>query len=98
MSTPQDPGRAPATAALTSLPRIEDLPQAPGGGYDADRVREAFDAFRRHTTQLQAQLRVLQAAGRSASVEPTGHAVRMDALHLVRAAAEFADTIERDAQ
>ncbi len=27
-----------------------------------------------------------------------GHAVRMDALHLIRAAAEFADTLERDAQ
>ena len=33
-----------------------------------------------------------------AAIEPTGHAVRMDALHLIRAAAEFADTIERDAQ
>jgi predicted ribosome quality control (RQC) complex YloA/Tae2 family protein len=98
MSTPEGPGRAPASPGLTSLPRIEDLPQGPGGGYDADRVREAFDAYRRHATQLQAQLRVLQAAGRSASVEPTGHAVRMDALHLIRAAAEFADTIERDAQ
>ena len=41
---------------------------------------------------------MLQAAGRSAVVEPSGHAVRMDALHLIRAAAEFADTIERDAQ
>jgi F0F1-type ATP synthase membrane subunit b/b' len=98
MSTPEGPGRAPATSGLTSLPRIEDLPQAPGGGYDADRVHDAFDAFRRHTTQLQAQLRVLQAAGRTAGVDPTGHAVRMDALHLIRAAAEFADTIERDAQ
>jgi hypothetical protein len=98
MSTPEGPGRAPAPPGLTPLPRIEDLPQAPGGGYDADRVREAFDALRRHATQLQAQLRVLQAAGRSASVEPTGHAVRMDALHLIRAAAEFADTVERDAQ
>jgi hypothetical protein len=98
MSTPEGPGRAQATPGLTALPRLEDLPQAPGGGYDADRVRDAFDAFRRHTTQLQAQLRVLQAAGRTASVEPTGHAVRMDALHLIRAAAEFADTIERDAQ
>jgi F0F1-type ATP synthase membrane subunit b/b' len=98
MSTSEGPAGAPATPGLTSLPRIEDLPQAPGGGYDADRVRDAFDAFRRHTTQLQAQLRVLQAAGRTASVEPTGHAVRMDALHLIRAAAEFADTIERDAQ
>src|SRR3954469_18774980 len=91
-------GRA-AVPALTSLPRYEDLPRA-GEGLDADRVREAFDAFRRHAAQLQAQLRVLQAAGTRAgpSVEPTGHAVRMDALHLIRAAAEFADTIERDAQ
>jgi F0F1-type ATP synthase membrane subunit b/b' len=97
MSTPQEPGQS-AAPSLTALPRLEDLPQAPGGGYDADRVREAFDAFRRHSSQLQAQLRVLQAAGRTAPVEPTGHAVRMDALHLIRAAAEFADTIETDAQ
>jgi F0F1-type ATP synthase membrane subunit b/b' len=91
-----DPRRAGAPT-LTGLPRLEDLPRS-GDGYDPDRVREAFDAFRRHSAQLQAQLRVLQAAGRSAQVEPTGHAVRMDALHLIRAAAEFADTIERDAQ
>src|ERR1700704_6937894 len=83
--------------SLTSLPRFEDLP-ATGDGLDTDRVREAFDAFRRHAAQLQAQLRVLQAAGRTSSVEPTGHAVRMDSLHLIRAAAEFADTVERDAQ
>jgi F0F1-type ATP synthase membrane subunit b/b' len=91
-----DPGRA-VPPVLTALPRIEDLPRA-GDGYDADGVREAFESFRRHSAQLQAQLRVLQAAGRSAQVEPTGHAVRMDALHLIRAAAEFADTVERDAQ
>lgn len=84
-------------AALTSLPRIEDIPQV-AGGYEAEAVRLALDAYRRHTLQLQAQLRVLQAAGRSANVEPTGHAVRMDALHLIRAAAEFADALERDAQ
>ena len=48
--------------------------------------------------QLQAQLRVLQAAGKTSSMDPTGHAVRMDALHLIRAAAEFADALERDAQ
>src|SRR3954462_11410097 len=92
----EGPGRA-AVPALTSLPRYEDLPRA-GEGLDPERVREAFDAFRRHAAQLQAQLRVLQAAGRSASVEATGHAVRMDALHLIRGAAEFADAIERDAQ
>jgi hypothetical protein len=92
----EGPSRADAPS-LTSLPRFEDIPSV-GDGLDPERTREAFDAFRRHTAQLQAQLRVLQAAGRSAAVEPTGHAVRMDALHLIRAAAEFADTIERDAQ
>jgi F0F1-type ATP synthase membrane subunit b/b' len=92
----EEPGRA--SASLTALPTIEDIPRA-GDGLDAGAVRDAFDAFRRHVAQLQAQLRVLQAAGnRAGAAEPTGHAVRMDALHLIRAAAEFADTIERDAQ
>jgi hypothetical protein len=91
----QEPGQQPS---LTALPRLEDLPQS-GDGYGADAVREAFEAFRRHSSQLQAQLRVLQAASRSGqTVEPTGHAVRMDALHLIRSAAEFADTVEADAQ
>jgi F0F1-type ATP synthase membrane subunit b/b' len=85
-------------ASLTPLPNVEDLPTLPEGGYDPERVKEAFESFRRHTTQLQVQLRVLQAAARSGQVEPTGHAVRMDALHMIRAAADMADTIERDAQ
>src|SRR2546421_1135113 len=95
----QGPGRAPSAAGLTALPRLEDIPRV-GDGLDAERVREAFEAFRRHAAQMQAQLRVLQAAGQRTGpqVEPTGHAVRMDALHLIRAASEFADTIERDAQ
>ena len=91
----REPGRA--QPGLTPLPRLEDLP-ASTEGYDRAKVQEAFDAFRRHVTSLQANLRVLQAAPKSASAEPSGHAVRMDALHIVRAAAEFADTIERDAQ
>ena len=86
-----------AQPEITSLPRVEDLPVAEQG-YDADRVRDAFDAFRRHVVQLQAQLRVLQTAGQAANVEPTGHAVRMDALHLIREAAAFADVLENDAQ
>jgi hydrogenase maturation factor HypE len=94
MST-QEPGRA--QPGLTPLPKLEDLPSA-ADGYDRAKVQAAFDSFRRHVTSLQANLRVLQAAPRSAITEPSGHAVRMDALHIVRAAAEFADTIERDAQ
>ena len=85
-----------AQAAISSLPRVEDLPVGPHG-YDQQRVQDAFEAFRRHVVQLQAQLRVLQAAGQGAQVDPTGHAVRMDALHLIREAAEFADVLERDA-
>lgn len=94
MST-REPGRA--QSGLTPMPRIEDLPSSTDG-YDRAKVQEAFDSFRRHVTSLQANLRVLQAAPKSATSEPSGHAVRMDALHIVRAAAEFADTIERDAQ
>ncbi len=86
-----------SAAGLTALPTVEQL-QRSGEGYDEQGVRDAFDAFRRHTAQLQAQLRVLQAARKTSNVEPTGHAVRMDALHLIRAAAEFADVLERDAQ
>jgi vacuolar-type H+-ATPase subunit H len=96
MST-REPRRAQAGPALTPLPRIEELPVAEQG-YDQSRVQDAFDAFRRHVASLQAQLRVIQAAPQSAISEPSGHAIRMDALHLVRAAADFADVIERDAQ
>jgi F0F1-type ATP synthase membrane subunit b/b' len=85
------------TPGMTSLPSIDDLVIVEHG-YEEVRVREAFDSFRRHAVQLQAQLRVLQAAGRTAAVDPTGHAVRMDALHLIREAAEFSDVLERDAQ
>jgi vacuolar-type H+-ATPase subunit H len=75
---------------------VEEL-QRSDGGFDEAQVNQAFDSFRKHITQLQTQLRVLQAAGRGGDVQATGHAVRMDALHLVRAAAEFADALEKDA-
>jgi F0F1-type ATP synthase membrane subunit b/b' len=89
--------QAQQQVTMTPLPRIEELPVV-DKGFDEVRVRDAFEAFRRHVVQLQAQLRVLQAAGTSAQLEPSGHAVRMDALHLIREAAEFADVIEADAQ
>jgi F0F1-type ATP synthase membrane subunit b/b' len=96
MSSPES--HTPQIAAVSPLPRLEELPRTRDGGYEPDAVRDAFDTFRRLALQMQAQLRVLQAAGKSGAVEPTGHAVRMDALHLLRAAAEFADVLERDAQ
>ena len=92
----EDTARTPGPS-IQSLPRLEDL-RTTENGYEPDAVRDAFDVYRRHVVQLQAQLRVLKAAGRTADVEPTGHAMRMDALHLIREAAEFADVLERDAQ
>jgi hypothetical protein len=96
MANPESPEPIQAPA-LTPLPSVEELPTVEEG-YDRARVHEAFESYRRHVTQLQVQLRVLQTAARSGDAEPSGHAVRMDALHLIRAAAELADTIERDAQ
>jgi cell division septum initiation protein DivIVA len=91
----QEPASRPA---LSSVPRVEDLPRTPDGGFDESAVRDAFDTFRRSMLQLQAQLRVVQAAGQTGPAEPIGHSIRMDALRLIRAAAEFADVLERDAQ
>ena len=93
---PEGPERASQAPSLTSLPRVEDLPSA-ADGYDREKVREAFDAFRRHTHPAPGPAPRAPGCGQSGA-EPTGHAVRMDALHMIRAAAEFADTIERDAQ
>jgi hypothetical protein len=78
MTTP-----SPQSSPLTPLPRLEDLEPTGDGGYAANDVREAFDAFRRHALQLQAQLRVLQGAGNTASVSPTGQGGRMYALHVI---------------
>jgi cell division septum initiation protein DivIVA len=94
----QEPGAREQSGGLAALPRVEELTRSSSGGFDEAQVNQAFETFQRHITQLQTQLRVLQAAGQSGEAEPTGHAVRMDALHLVRAAAEFADTLEKDAQ
>ena len=51
------------------LPKVDDLPIA-DQGYDREAVREAFDAFYRHTAQLDSTLRVLE------SVEVFGRQAR----------------------
>jgi F0F1-type ATP synthase membrane subunit b/b' len=80
---------------LEPLPRFDDIPVVPHG-LDRDRVAQAFDAFQRQLGWYQTELR--SAHGGAVSGEPSGQAVRMDALQLIRAASEFADTLERDAQ
>jgi hypothetical protein len=43
----EGPGAARQEPAMTSLPTVEDLPVVEQG-FDEQKVREAFDAFRRH--------------------------------------------------
>ena len=70
----EGPGRA-GVPALTSLPRYEDLPLV-GDGLDADRVREAFDAFRRHAAQLTRDPSRLAAVQRERDEAEAGNADR----------------------
>ena len=91
-----EPERAPSQPPLEPLPRVDDLPTAMQG-YEREKVEDAFDAFNRQLTWYQSQLRSAQSRT-GASTEPSGQPIRMDAMHVIRAAAEFADTLERDAQ
>lgn len=88
------------SVSLESLPRLEELPRTADGGYDARSVGEAFAAFRRSVLQMHAELRVLKAAAtpKPSAVPADSHQGRMSAMRIIRAAAEFADAIEREAQ
>jgi len=85
------------------LPAVDDLPRTRDGGVEPAAVSAALDVYRRSAMQLSAQLRVLKAAAATPApkpvlAEPVGHAARMNAMRILRAAAEFADTIEREAE
>jgi cell division septum initiation protein DivIVA len=76
-------GNVMATEATTqraaepaSLPRVEDLPVA-SEGYDREKVRETFETFRRHTTQLEAELREAKEQAAEEIVEAEAHAARI---------------------
>ena len=52
-------------ASLTPLPSVEELPTLADGGFDPERVKEAFGVLQTPYDPAQVQLRVLQAAARS---------------------------------
>ena len=89
----QDPSRA-GGPALTPLPRLEDLPR--GEGFEREKVSEAFEAFRRHVTALQAQLRVLQAAPRSAEARAGRGLAQLALKRTAEAEADLAAAVELD--
>ena len=95
----EGPGRA-GVPSLTSLPRYRGHSRRPGTAS----TRRASARPSTRSAAMPPSCRRSCACSRPPAPAPArpssrpGHAVRMDALHLIRAAAEFADTIERDAQ
>ena len=67
----EGPERASQAPSLTSLPRLEDLPSA-ADGFDREKVREAFEAFRRHIDAAPGP------APRAPGRRPSGSASRPD--------------------
>jgi hypothetical protein len=85
----------PSSAAPPEpAPRLEDIPFT-AHGLDPDRVRAAFGAFESQVAWYQARHGSHLPA---ITAEPAGVELRADAMRLVRAAVEFADIVERDAQ
>ena len=63
MSTQEPSDRVPGADADVAAAARGHAADQPTAASTETAVREAFEAFRRHALQLQAQLRVLQAAG-----------------------------------
>ena len=75
------------------IPRIDEIPTAPYG-LDPVQVAEAFDAMNRELAWYRS--RPLDAL--PVPTAASGADLRQDALRLIKAAVEFADVVERDAQ
>jgi hypothetical protein len=85
------PALTNGTGLPAGLPRLEDIPTTPHG-LDPIGVAAAFESFERQLA------RAAHGSTLPALAEPAGEALRTDSMRLLRAAVEFADVIERDAQ
>jgi hypothetical protein len=86
-----------------AMPDLGTLPRTPDGGYRPDAVAEAFAAFAKATADMSAELRVARAAARRAWTQPpepdrNAIAAGVTGERIVRAAAAFADELERNAR
>lgn len=82
----------PLTPAFEPLPRLDEIPTV-SDGLDPAAVAAAFERFEREIAHARAKASPLPAL-----IDTGRQEARMDALRLIRAAAEFADVLERDAQ
>src|SRR5947207_1251231 len=87
----QQPGAPPGLPALTSLPRLEDLPVS-DQGYDQGRVREAEARGARLLEQSRHQATELTNAAR-AEVEQTLEWARAQALTIIHRAQQGAEQL-----
>ena len=84
----------PTSPPADPLPQVDQIRSVGhGAGLDPQAVSEAFDVFHRHVGWYRDQVSALPAL-----MDTSRQEARSDALRLIRAAAEFADVLERDAQ
>ena len=88
---------------LLPLPRVDELPRAAEDGIDPEAVEGAFRRFELYAASLRSQLRELQERreqpAEALSPQPVHEQTaggRAEAVGLIRAAADFAETLERD--
>lgn len=92
----------PRQPGLLPLPRVDELPRAAEDGIDPEAVENAFRRFELYAASLRSQLRELQGRREPAealSPQPALEPIvvgRAEAVELIRAAAEFAETLEHD--
>jgi cell division septum initiation protein DivIVA len=81
---------------------LNRLPRTPDGGYRADGVEAAYAEFARAAAEMSAELKVARAAARRAWAQPSPNRSQIEAgitaERIVRAATEFADELQRDAE
>jgi hypothetical protein len=101
MSAEERPER-PRQPKLLPLPRLEELPRASEDGVDPEAVVDAFRRFELYAASLRSQLRELQTRREGSETVTEAPARqpetggRAEAVGLIQAAAEFAETLERD--
>jgi cell division septum initiation protein DivIVA len=93
----------PRQPGLLPLPRVDELPRAAEDGIDPEAVEGAFRRFELYAASLRSQLRELQERreqpAEALSPQPVLEPIaggRAEAVDLIRAAADFAETLERD--
>jgi vacuolar-type H+-ATPase subunit H len=88
---------------MRAVPRIEEFPRTADGGLVPDAVAETLEGLRRLNASLSAELKVARAAAQRPRTAPTAQnretvEAGVNGGRIVRAAADFADELGRNAE